>query len=79
MSDSAEEWFEERAAIMQYDGGRSRHEAEFDAFALLLAYCWRTGLRIEHGCYLNKRRIKNGQLVWSDEQVKTLYVTTPKG
>ncbi|WP_156125764.1 hypothetical protein [Paraburkholderia kururiensis] len=33
MIDSAAEWFEERAAIMQFDGGKPRYEAEFDAFA----------------------------------------------
>lgn len=78
MSDSAEEWFEERAAIMQFDGGKPRYEAEFDAFALMLAYCRRIGLQVEYGSYLHARRVKNGELVWSDEQVKTLYVS-PSG
>lgn len=72
--DSAEEWFEERAAIMQFDGGKPRYEADFDAFALLLAYCRRTGLRVPYNSHLNARRVHNGELVWSDEQCKTLYV-----
>lgn len=76
MQDSAEEWFEERAAIMQFDGGKPRYEADFDAFALLLAYCRRTGLRVPYNSHLNARRVHNGELVWSDEHVKTLYVTS---
>lgn len=36
MTESQREWFEERAAIMEYDGGLTRAEAEKAARALLM-------------------------------------------
>jgi hypothetical protein len=38
LDDDAREFFEERAAIMEFDGGLSRMEAEQAAKALTLAY-----------------------------------------
>jgi hypothetical protein len=37
MTASQREWFEERAAIMEYDGGLTRAEAEKAAMELLMA------------------------------------------
>lgn len=37
MTASQREWFEERAAIMEYDGGLTRAEAEKAAMKLLRA------------------------------------------
>ncbi|MBU6490322.1 MAG: hypothetical protein KGQ57_21225 [Burkholderiales bacterium] len=39
----ARELYEERAAIMEYDGGLPRHDAEFYACAAAWRYCERTG------------------------------------
>ena len=35
MTESQREWFEERAAIMEYDGGLTRAEAEREALELM--------------------------------------------
>ena len=44
MSESALEFFAERAAIMQYEGGLSRPDAEYYATVLTRRYCARTGI-----------------------------------
>ena len=36
--DSVDEWWQERAAIMEFDGGLSREEAERQSWAQTLAY-----------------------------------------
>lgn len=41
----AREYFEERAAIIEYDGGRPRHEAEMIAQRLTRAYLQRREAR----------------------------------
>jgi hypothetical protein len=39
----ARELYTERAAIMQYDGGMSRHQAEYFACVAVWRHCERTG------------------------------------
>jgi hypothetical protein len=40
----AREYFEERAAIMEFDGGLPRHRAEFFAVVATQRYCNRRGI-----------------------------------
>jgi hypothetical protein len=44
MSESALEFFAERAAIMQYDGNLSRPDSEYFAVVLMRRYCARMGI-----------------------------------
>jgi hypothetical protein len=60
------EWFEERSAIMQFDGGLNRSQADYAAYALTVAYCRRTGQSLPSEGYLGALRPRS-ELVWSDE------------
>jgi hypothetical protein len=62
------EWWAERAAIMQFDGGMDRADADYAAFALTLAYCGRTGQTVPYEGYFYVHRVSEGyRLKWSDE------------
>lgn len=73
--DPITEWWEERAAIMQFDGGMSRADAQYAAFALTLRYCERTGQRLPYGRYFYTHRLgEDAHLEWSDETCSVKYV-----
>lgn len=60
------EWFLERSAIMQFEAGLLRYQADFAAYALTAAYCERTGQNMPNEGYLGALRPRE-RLVWSDE------------
>jgi hypothetical protein len=68
MTDDPLEFFMERAAIIEFDGGSPRHEAEFRAAVLTVRFCDTRGLdKPEHPliwfCTLNR-------VYWSAETEK---------
>jgi hypothetical protein len=58
------EFFEERAAILEYEAGRSRAEAEILAFALTRAYCARLGMELPEHPRL--RALSHIEAKWDD-------------
>ncbi|QQC65846.1 hypothetical protein [Paraburkholderia ginsengisoli] len=44
-SENATEYLLERAAIMEFDGGLKRYEAEYFAIVATWRFCYRTGAR----------------------------------
>lgn len=77
--DSMSEWWEERAAIMQFDGGMERNEAQYAAYALILRLCERTGASLPYDGYFYTHRLPEGaRLEWSDETVSVDYISPPR-
>jgi len=74
--DAVQEWWEERAAIMHFDAGMSRSDAEYAAYALALRYCERTGESLPYDGYFYVHRIGEGaRLEWSDETCSVDYIS----
>lgn len=74
--DDATEFYEERAAIIQFDGGRKRHDAEYSAEHLTRKYCERTGkpLPTHTACF---RMYTRGWSEWDEEAGEAHYVAPP--
>ena len=74
--DDATEFYEERAAIIQYDGGRKRHDAEYSAEHLTRKYCERKGkpLPTHKACF---RIYDRGRSEWDEETGRAYYVPPP--
>lgn len=72
--DSITEWWTERAAIMQYEGGMDRADADYAAYALVLAYAERTGQTLPYEGYFYTHRLSEGRLKWSDEKCAVEYI-----
>lgn len=63
--EDALEFFLERAAILQYEGGLDRADADFGAVALTRAYCARRGISEPAHPYIYAMR--GARIEWSDE------------
>lgn len=63
--DDALEFFLERTAILQYEGGLDRADADYGAVALTRVYCERRGLSEPTHPYFYAMR--GGRMEWSDE------------
>ncbi|MDR6412212.1 UNVERIFIED_ORG: hypothetical protein ABIC62_005712 [Burkholderia sp. 1595] len=72
-SDALEFW-NERAAIMQYDGGRSQPDAEYFAAVLMRRYAQRHGIEIRHHWLAS---ITRGGAQWSDTEGKPVSNLAP--
>ena len=68
----AEEFYEERAAIIQYDGGAKRLEAEYSAGHLVRVYCERTGKPLPR--YPIFHIYKRSTTAWDEDAGKAYYV-----
>jgi hypothetical protein len=66
------EFFEERAAIIQFDGNRSRPDAEFAAAILMRRYCERMGIAEPKGHWTHG--LPRHGVSWSDDDGKPVYV-----
>jgi hypothetical protein len=75
-TDAATEFYEERAAIMEYDGGFKRYDAEFHAVCLTLRYCGRTGAEVPTTGFFWEAR--NAVLDWDEEQGRGVVVTASR-
>jgi hypothetical protein len=74
--DPITEWWEERAAIMEIDGGMTRGDAEYAAFALTLCYFEGTDCRMPYDGYFYIHRLSEGaRLEWSDETCSARYIS----
>lgn len=62
--DDVLEFFTERSAIMQYDGGMCRSDADFSAYVRTRQYCAALGLSIPLGGYFSA--FASAELGWSD-------------
>ena len=72
--DPVTEWWEERAAIMEFDAGMSRGDAEYAAFALVLRHCERGRERVPYDGYFYTHRLpEDSRLEWSDERCAAEY------
>ncbi|SEI14947.1 hypothetical protein [Paraburkholderia hospita] len=67
-SDAMEFW-EERAAIMQFDGGRSQPDAEYYAAVLMRRYAERHGIEVKHHWL---RSLTNNAGEWSDAEARPI-------
>lgn len=70
------EFYLERAAIIEFDGCKKRHDAEYSAAVLTYAYCERKGIgppRVDLFPALGNVR----GLSWSDEKGAPEYHWTP--
>jgi hypothetical protein len=77
--DPVEEWWEERAAIMEFDGGMARGDAQYAAYALALRLCERTGASMPYAGYFYVHRLSEGaRLEWSDETSSVEYTSPPR-
>jgi hypothetical protein len=63
------EFFEERAAILQFEAGRSRPDAEFYAVVLMRRYCARMGIDEPEDHWM--RSLPRAE--WSDDEGKPVY------
>jgi len=73
------EWWEERAAIMQFDAGMGRADADYAAYALILRICERTGESLPYEGYFYIHRLGEGaRLVWSDDTCSVDYISPPR-
>lgn len=68
-SDALEFWAE-RAAIMQYDGGRPQPDAEYYAAVLMRQYADKHGIEIKDHWL---RAMTRGGVEWSDNEGKPVY------
>jgi len=69
--DPIEEWWAERAAIMHYDGGMPRTDAEYAAYALTIR---RFGSPLPRTRYFDSHRLGEAELRWPDETASVEYV-----
>ncbi|KVX62712.1 hypothetical protein [Burkholderia stagnalis] len=58
------EFFDERAAIMQYEGGKPRHDADFCAYVRTRLYFEARGVSLPHSGYFAP--FSMAELGWSD-------------
>ncbi|KVN34594.1 hypothetical protein WJ63_03460 [Burkholderia pyrrocinia] len=58
------EFFDERSAIMQYDGAKPRHDADFCAYVRTRLYFEARGISLPHGGYFSP--FSMADLGWSD-------------
>ena len=70
--DDALEFFLERAAILQFEGGMGGADAEFGAVALTRAYCARMVIGEPDHPYVYAMR--GGRIEWSDESGCAKYL-----
>jgi hypothetical protein len=70
--DNAEEFFLERAAIMQYDAGMLRMDAELAALCLTRRWCDRHGIDHPELGYFYALRI--AVIEWDEQQGRAFYV-----
>jgi len=66
------EYFYERAAIMQYEGGKLRMEAEFSALCLTRRWCNQHGHDLPELGYFYALRA--AVIEWDEQQGKAVYV-----
>lgn len=69
--DDALEFFLERMAILQFEGGFDLSDAGFGAVALTRVYCERHGLSEPSHPYVYAMR--GGRIEWSDELGRAVY------
>jgi len=69
------EFFEERIAIIQYDGGRSRPDARYTAVVLTKRYCDR--LHLPYPKISDFTAYGSADIQWSDEEGKPVYSWKP--
>lgn len=62
------EWFEERSAIIAEGTGQLRVDADFNAFACLVAWCKRTGKALPDTQYFQARRNCADRIYFNDEK-----------
>ncbi|RKP44696.1 hypothetical protein [Pararobbsia silviterrae] len=70
--DDALEFFLERAAIMQYDGGKDLADAEFAALSRTRVYCERMGITQPKTDYFARFRLY--RIDWSESEGRGVYV-----
>ena len=68
-TENALEFFAERAAIMQYEGGLSRPDSEYFAVVLMRRYCERKGIDEPSDHWMKSLP----RAEWSDEEGKPVY------
>lgn len=66
------EFYYERAAIIEYDGGRKRFDAEYAAAILTFAFCKEHGVTTPKLSYFLGLSFGRDQ-VWSDEAGQPVY------
>ncbi len=75
-TEGAMEFYEERAAIMQYDGGSKRYDAQLFAEHLTRQYCDRTGKPLpEHSAF--RFSFSRGSTAWDEDTGRAYYVPPP--
>lgn len=73
--DDAAEFYEERAAIMEYDGGTKRYNAQFYAEHLTRRYCERTGKPLPDDPKFHMFSL--GTTAWDEDAGTAYYVPPP--
>lgn len=74
--DPIQEWWEERAAIMEFDGGMDRGDAEYAAYALTFRHAQRTGEPVPYKGYFYIHKLGDDErLEWSDEACSVEYIS----
>jgi hypothetical protein len=68
--DDEQEFWAERAAIIQFDGVISQPDAEYHAAVLLRRYVEKQGVEVKHHWL---RSLAGNVAEWSDEQGKPIY------
>lgn len=69
--DNATEFYEERMAIMHFDGGIDRVDAQYYAMVLTCEYCKKHQLPVPDLQYF--KAFVNHTLHWSDESASVTY------
>jgi len=75
MPDDSLEYLEERAAILQFEAGLSRPDADYFAVVLMRRYCARRGLDEPKGHWSSA--MPRGE--WSDVEGRVVYRREPYG
>jgi len=73
--DDATEFYEERAAIIEYDGGVKRYDAQFYAEHLTRRYCERTGKSLPKDPKFHMFSL--GTTAWDEDAGTAHYVQPP--
>ena len=74
-TEDATEFYEERAAIMEHDGGIKRYNAQFYAEHLTRVYCRRKGKPLPKGPKFHAFSL--GTTAWDEETGSAYYVPAP--